>query len=60
MKKQNYPNTNRNEDKFTDEDFFDDCIICQGMKKAQKKGRPMGEEELKDLFAKQNRKNKVN
>lgn len=40
--------------------FFDDCIICQGMKKAQKEGKSLNETELRDLFEKQNMKNRQN
>lgn len=37
-------------DKFNNEDFFDDCPICQAMKAAQKEGRKLTLEELKEAF----------
>lgn len=32
------------------DDFFDDCPICQAMKKAQKDGRNLSESEIKEAF----------
>jgi len=40
-------------------DYFDDCAICQAMKKADKEGKSLGLEELEIEFAKQNLKNKT-
>lgn len=37
-------------DKFNNEDFFDDCPICQAMKAAQKERRELTLEELKEAF----------
>lgn len=37
---------------FNDEDLFDDCPICQAMKKAKKQGRELSLEELKETFQK--------
>jgi len=37
-------------DKFGDEDFFDDCPICQAMKATQEQGRELTLEELKEAF----------
>lgn len=39
-------------DKFSDDDLFDDCPICQAMKAAHKKGVEMAEDELKEAFKK--------
>lgn len=36
--------------------FYDDCPICQAMKKAEEEGRSLSEEELKEAFAKANGK----
>ncbi len=38
-------------------DYFDDCIICQGTKKAEEEGRSLGESELRELFDKANKSN---
>ena len=35
-----------------DEEFFDDCLICQAMKAAKEQGREPTEEELKEAFKK--------
>lgn len=34
------------------EDFFDDCPICQAMKAAQERGKDLSLEELHQAFAK--------
>lgn len=39
--------------------YFDDCLICQAMEEADKKGKSLGQEELETVFAKQNLKNKL-
>ena len=33
-----------------DEEFFDDCPICQAMKMAKERGRELTMEELKEAF----------
>jgi hypothetical protein len=38
--------------KIKDEEFFDDCPICQAMKLAKEQGRELTEEELKEAFKK--------
>ena len=38
--------------KLKDEEFFDDCPICQLMKAAKEQGREPTEEELKEAFKK--------
>lgn len=43
--------------KFADVEFFDDCPICQGLKKAKEEGRELSAEELKKLFEEANTKN---
>lgn len=43
--------------KFADTEFFDDCPICQGLKKAKEEGRTLSEEELRKLFEEANKKN---
>lgn len=40
-------------------EYFDDCLICQAMEKAEKEGRSLGQEELETVFAKQNLKNRL-
>lgn len=40
-------------------DYFDDCLICQAMKKAEEGGSDLSLEELETVFAKQNLKNKL-
>lgn len=40
------------------ETFYDDCPICQAMKKAEEEGRSLSEAEAKEAFAKANRKQK--
>jgi len=42
---------------FTDDDFFDDCPICQYTKKMQKLGQPETTEGLKEAFEKANKRN---
>lgn len=39
-------------DKFDEKEFFDDCPICQAMKSAQKEGKELSSEELKEAFQK--------
>ncbi|MFZ2521989.1 MAG: hypothetical protein WAX44_02035 [Minisyncoccia bacterium] len=39
-------------------EFFDDCEICQAMKKAKKEGRELGKKELEFAFHHQNSKTK--
>ena len=34
--------------------YFDDCLICQAMEKADKRGRSLSEEELKEAFKRAN------
>ncbi len=46
--------TNNNLDKF----IFDDCPICQAMKKAAADGRSLTQSELNKSFKKAERKNK--
>lgn len=41
---------------FADTEFFDDCPICQGMKKAKEEGRELSLEELQQLFKEANSK----
>ncbi len=38
--------------KIKDDEFFDNCPICQAMKLAQEEGREPTEEELKEAFKK--------
>lgn len=46
------------EEESGEEEFcFDDCVICQGMKKAEENGKNLTPEELKMLFEKQNKQN---
>jgi len=37
--------------------YYDDCPICQGMKKAKEEGKKLSEEELIKLFEEVNKKN---
>lgn len=39
--------------------YFDDCPICQAMKKAEKQGRSLSSEELKQAFKKAKKKGAV-
>ena len=43
--------------KFSEEDLFDDCLICQAVKASYKEGRELSLPELKEVFKKQNEKN---
>lgn len=43
--------------KKTDWEYFDDCIVCQGMKKSEEQGRELSLEELQELFQKANEQN---
>lgn len=36
--------------------YFDDCLICQAMEKADKRGRSLSEKELTEAFNKANEK----
>ena len=38
-------------------DYFDDCLICQGMKNAEEEGKNLNIEEMEELFRKANEKN---
>lgn len=40
-------------------EYFDDCAICQAMKKAEETGQDLTVEELETVFAKQNLKNRL-
>ena len=43
--------------KFSDSEFyFDDCAICQGMKKAEDEGKELNLNQLKSLFKKAGKK----
>ena len=42
----------KNKNSKKDEEFFDDCPICQAMKAAKEQGREPTEEELKEAFKK--------
>lgn len=44
----------------SDWEYFDDCLICQEMKKADQEDRSLSLEELETVFAKQNLRNKLN
>ena len=39
------------------ETYYDDCPICQAMKKAEEEGRSLSEEELIKLFEEANKRN---
>lgn len=43
--------------KDSDWEYFDNCLICQEMKKADKEGRSLGSEELQEVFRKANEQN---
>lgn len=43
--------------KKTDWEYFDNCLICQEMKKADGEGRSLRAEELTDVFRKANEQN---
>ena len=45
-------------DKFDDDDFFDDCSVCQFTKANQKLGRTPTLEEMKAVFDKANKAKK--
>ncbi|MBI2017596.1 hypothetical protein HYS92_00950 [Candidatus Daviesbacteria bacterium] len=45
--------------KIKDNEYFDDCLVCQVMGEAEKQGKSLGQEELETVFAKQNLKNKI-
>lgn len=46
-------------DNFSEEDFFDDCPICQAMKAAKKEGRELSLPELQELFKRANDEQKL-
>ncbi|MEK7663861.1 MAG: hypothetical protein AAB340_00200 [Patescibacteria group bacterium] len=59
MKKINNKTKTKTINTFSDSEFyFDDCIICQGMKKAEESGRSLNVDELKKLFKKANNQQK--
>lgn len=41
------------------DDYFDDCPVCQAMKKAEEKGKSLTTEELKEAFKKAKEKGAV-
>jgi len=45
--------------KFNNEDFFDDCPVCQAMKLAQQNGKMLTQEELKEAFRKTKEKGAI-
>lgn len=45
--------------KFNNEDFFDDCPVCQAMKSAQQNGKMPTQEELKEAFKKAKEKGAI-
>ena len=50
----------RSRQQFGDSDFyFDDCLICRGMKKIEDEGRELELQELWDLFAEAKKKGYV-
>lgn len=59
VKKKKIENKGKTVGKFSESEFyFDDCLICQGMKSAEEKGKSLNVDELKDLFKKANKKTK--
>ena len=44
---------------FSDTDYFDDCVLCQMMKEAEKKGKTLTESELKLGFKKMKEKSAI-
>lgn len=42
--------------KETQWEYFDDCFVCQAVKKSEEEGRSLGVEELKEVFEEANRK----
>lgn len=42
-----------------DDDFFDDCVVCQAMKFAQKQGRMPTLSELREAFKKAGKKGAI-
>ncbi|MBI3289841.1 hypothetical protein HYZ78_00410 [Candidatus Microgenomates bacterium] len=42
-----------------DWEYFDDCAICRAMEIARKEGRDLTEQQLKEVFAKQNLENRL-
>jgi hypothetical protein len=51
-----FPKTkNPKSKKINNEDLFDDCPICQAMKKAQERGYDLSYEELQTAFAEANK-----
>lgn len=43
--------------KKTDWEYFDDCYVCQAMKKSDEGGKDLSVEELKEVFRKTNESN---
>lgn len=43
--------------KKTDWEYFDDCYVCQAMKKSEEEGKDLSVEELKEVFRKANENN---
>lgn len=43
-----------------DDFYFDDCLICRAMKKAEEEGRELSAEELLAAFDEANKKNTSN
>lgn len=41
----------------TDWEYFDDCYVCQAMKKSDEGGKDLSVEELKEVFKKANEQN---
>lgn len=44
---------------FNNEDFFDDCPVCQAMKLAQQNGKMPTQEELEEAFKKAKEKGAI-
>ncbi|MBI4138486.1 MAG: hypothetical protein HY482_02775 [Candidatus Wildermuthbacteria bacterium] len=49
-------NTIKTSDKFDDDDFFDDCPVCQFTKTMQAQGKNPTMSELQEVFRKANEK----
>lgn len=57
VKKKKIKNKSEVIGKFSNSEFyFDDCIICRGMKKAEERGKDLNLDELRVLFKKANKK----
>ncbi|MBI2622827.1 MAG: hypothetical protein HYW64_01910 [Candidatus Levybacteria bacterium] len=57
MKKRAYSRDRAKRKKSKDWEYFDDCYVCQAMKKSEEEGRELGIEELKEVFRKANEQN---